>query len=69
MVILATVAVVAAVLYVIVVVGVIIAPIFMMVIIATLVVSGAGSLFNFFSSDISVCYLYQFADGCGPLVV
>ena len=41
----------------------------MAVIITALVVSGAGSPFGFFGVDISVCYLYQFTNGCGPLVV
>ena len=42
---------------------------FTTVIVAALVVSGTGSPFSFFGVGISVCYLYQFADGCGPLVV
>ena len=41
----------------------------MTVIIVALVVSGAGSLFSFFIIDVSVCCLYQFTDGCGPLAV
>ena len=39
------------------------------VIIAAFVVSGTGSPFGFFDIGISICYLYQFADGCGPLMV
>ena len=54
---------------ILVVVMVIVEPIFTMVIVAALVVSGAGSPFGFFGVGISVCYLYQFIDGCGPLVV
>jgi len=50
-------------------VAVIIAPVFTMVIIAALVVSGAGSSFGFFGVGVSVCCLYHFTDGCGPLAV
>ena len=39
------------------------------VIITTLVVSRAGSPFGFFSIGVSICSLYQFADGYGPLAV
>ena len=48
---------------------VVIAHVFTMVIVAVLVVSGAGSPFSFFGVGISVCCLYQFIDGYGPLVV
>jgi hypothetical protein len=50
-------------------VAVIVAPVFTTVIVVTLVVSGAGNQFGFFGVGVSVCCLYQFADGCGPLAV
>ena len=68
-VILAAVMVIAMVLIITVAVAVVIAPVFTALIIATLVVSRAGSPFGFFSIDVSICCLYQFTDGCGPLVV
>ena len=40
----------------------------MTVIVASLVMSRAGSPFGSFGIGISVCCLYQFTDGCGPLV-
>ena len=66
-VILATVAVIAAVLIITAAVMVIVAPFFMAVIVAALVVSGAGSPFGFFGVSISVCCLYQFAVVVGLL--
>jgi hypothetical protein len=67
--ILVAVAIVVAFLIVTVTVMVVVAPIFTMVIIVTLVVGGAGSPFSFFDIGITVCCLYQFIDGCGPLVI
>ena len=61
-VILAAVTVVAAILIITTTVAIIIAPIFTTVIIVV-------GPFSFFGVGISVCYLYQFADGCGPLAV
>ena len=69
MIILATVAVIAVVAVIMAVVAVIVAPVFTSVIVAALVVGGASSLFGFFGVGISVCCLYQFIDGYGPLVV
>ena len=69
MVILAVVTVVVVALVVMVAVVVIVAPVFTTVIIMALVVSGAGSPFDFFGVTIPVCYLYQFTDGCEPLAV
>ena len=40
-----------------------------MVIVTVLVVSGVGNPFGFFGVGVFVCCLYQFTDGCGPLVV
>ena len=54
---------------VVVVVAVLIITATVMVIVMMLVVSGAGNPFGFFSVGVSVCCLYQFADGCGPLAV
>ena len=68
-VILAVVAVIATVLIVTAVVVVIVAHVFTSVIIAVLVVGGAGSLFSFFGVGVPICYLYQFANGSGPLAV
>jgi hypothetical protein len=68
-VILVTVVVIVAVLIITMAVVVVVAPVFMMVIFAASVVSGAGSPSNFFDVGISVCYLYQFTDGCGRLTV
>ena len=68
-VILAAITVIAPVLVVTAVVTVIVASVFMTVIVALLVVSGAGSPFGFFGVGISVCYLYQFANGCRPLAI
>ena len=64
-----TTVIVAAVLVVTAAVVVVVAPVFMTVIVASLVMSRAGSPFGSFCIGISVCYLYQFADGCGPLAV
>ena len=61
--------VVAAVLVIMAAVAVVVAPVFTMVIVVALVVSRAGNPFSFFGVGISVCCLYQFADGCGPLAV
>ena len=61
--------VVAVVLVIMTVIVVIVAPVITMVIIAALMVSRAGSPFNFFDVSILVCHLYQFANGCRPLVV
>ena len=68
-VILAVVAVIATVLIVTAMVVVIVAHVFMMVIVAALVVSRVSSLFGFFDVSVSICCLYQFTDGCGPLTV
>ena len=65
-VILVAVTVIAAVLIITAAIAVIVAPVLMTVIIAALVV---GSLFGFSDIDVSICYLYQFADGSGPLAV
>ena len=67
--ILVAVAVVAAVLVITAAVTIVVAPVFTTVIVAALVVSRAGNPFGFFSVGLPVCYLYQFADGCGPLAV
>jgi len=67
--ILAAVIVITVVLIVTAAVVVVIAPVFMLVIVAALVMGSAGSPFSFFSIDVSICCLYLFADGCGPLVV
>ena len=69
MIILAAVVVVTAVMIIMVAVTVVVAPIFMTVIVAALVVSRVGSPFSFFGVSVFVCYLYQFTDGSGPLVV
>ena len=66
---LVAVAVVATVLIITAVVMVIVASVFTSVIVAALVVGGAGSPFGFFGVCVSVCCLYQFIDGCRPLAV
>ena len=69
MVILAAVTVVVAVVIVMTAVAVVIAPVFMSVIVAAMVVGRVGNPFSFFGVSVPVCYLYQFAYGCGPLAV
>ena len=66
--ILAAIAVVVAVVIIMAVVTVVVVNVFMLIIVAALVVGEAGSPFSFFSIGIPVCCLYQFTDGCGPLV-
>ena len=46
-----------------------IAAVIVIVVASVFMMSRAGSPFNFFDVSILVCHLYQFANGCRPLVV
>ena len=46
-----------------------IAAVIVIVVTSVFMMSGAGSLFGFFSVDVSICRLYQLTDGGRPLAV
>jgi hypothetical protein len=51
------------------VVAIIVAPIVTTVVVVAVVAIRTGNPFSFLSFGIAICYLYQFANGRGPLAI
>jgi hypothetical protein len=50
-------------------VAIIVAPLIVSIVIAAVVAIRTDNPFGFLGVDVVICYLYQFTDGHGPLVV
>ena len=48
---------------------IIVEPLLMVIVVVALVAIRIGNPFSFLGVDVLVCYMYQFADGRGPLAV